>query len=297
MKGVYTALITPFKNGEVDYEGLRQNIKFQINNGVRGILPLGTTGETPTLTRDEQDQIIKVSVDEARGKVKVMIGTGTNSTKTTIENTQRAQQLGADIALVVTPYYNKPTQEGIFLHFKAVAESVPLPILVYNIAGRTGKNIETATLKRIAQIPNVIGVKEASGNINQMGDVISTIAAQQDFSVMSGDDGLTLPLMSLGGQGVVSVVSNLVPQDVVDMVNAGLQGDFKKAREIHYRLLPLFKGAFIETNPMPIKKAMELQEMPSGGCRLPLCEMQPENIEKLKQILKNMRLLEETWQS
>ncbi|MBN2423027.1 4-hydroxy-tetrahydrodipicolinate synthase [Candidatus Woesearchaeota archaeon] len=292
IKGTYTALITPFKNGELDLEGLRQNIRHQIKEGISGILPLGTTGETPTLSRKEQDEIIKASVEEAHGKVPVMVGTGSNCTHHTIENTKRAKELGADIVLVVTPYYNKPTQEGIFRHFKAVVNAVDIPLVVYNIQGRTGKNIETSTLIRIAQLRNIIGVKEASGNINQMGDVIQQISSKhKSFNVMSGDDSLTLPLIALGGKGVVSVVSNLLPGKVSAMVNAGLEGDFERARELHYELLPLFKGAFIETNPIPIKEAMNMCGMAAGDYRMPMCEMLPENKEKLKKILEEMGLL------
>ena len=292
IKGVITALITPFtQSGEVDYEGLRANIRFQIEQGVSGILPLGTTGETPTLTREEQDEIIKISVEEAKGKVLVMVGTGTNSTKTTIKYTQRAQELGADMALVVTPYYNKPTQEGIYQHFKAVTQSVSLPVMIYNIQGRTGKNIETSTMQRIAALPNVVSVKEASGDVNQMGDVLSSIA-NDSFTVMSGDDGLTLPLLSLGGMGVVSVVSNLVPGKVVEMVNSGLSGNFTKARELHLELLPLFKGAFIESNPQPIKYLMARAGMAAGPCRLPLMELSVGNKPLLDDLLRKMELLQ-----
>ncbi len=255
IKGTYTAMVTPFtREEEVDYEGFRKNIRFQIKNGVDGILPLGTTGESPTLTHEEKQGIIKTSVEEAKGKIKIMVGTGSYSTKQTIENTREAKELGADMALVVTPYYNKPTQEGVYRHFKAVNDTVDIPVIVYNIEGRTGKNVETSTMKRLSKLRNIIGVKEASGNVNQMGDVLDVICSQKkDFYVMSGDDGLTLPLMALGGKGVISVVSNLVPGKVCEMVNAALEMDFEKARKLHFELLPLFKGAFIVTNPVPIK--------------------------------------------
>ncbi len=292
-KGTYTALITPFKNDEVDYEGLKQNILFQIGQGIEGIVPLGTTAETPTLSEEEQERIIKLSVETAKGKVKIMVGTGSNSTKHTIEKTLRAKELGADAALIVTPYYNKPTQEGIFLHFKAVSEAVHIPIVVYNIQGRSGVNIETATLERIAKLRGIIGVKEASGNLNQMMDVITKIqtASNPHFNVLSGDDGITVPLIAMGGRGVVSVVSNLVPGKIVEMVNAALKGDIQSARKMHYELLPLFQTAFIETNPIPIKEAMNLCKMAAGNCRLPLCEMKAENKEKLKRVLQDMKLI------
>ncbi len=292
LKGTYTALVTPFKDGEVDYEGLKENIRYQIKEGITGILVLGTTGETPTLTDKEKEEIIRVAVAEAKGKVKVMVGTGTNSTEHSIENTRLAKKLGADCVLIVTPYYNKPTNEGIFRHFKAVNDAVDIPIVVYNIQGRTGRNIETPVLQRISELKNVIGVKEASGSIDQMGEVVNQIAMKNPrFSVMSGDDSMTLPLIAVGGKGVISVVSNLVPGRLVEMVNAGLEGDFEKARALHHELLPFFKGAFIETNPIPIKEAMNLCGMAAGGYRLPMCEMMSQNKEKLKSILAGMGLL------
>lgn len=295
-KGTYTALITPFKNDEVDYEGLKKNILFQIQEGVEGIVPLGTTGETPTLSENEQEIIIKLAVEVAKGKVKIMVGTGSNSTKHTIEKTQRAKELGADAVLIVTPYYNKPTQEGIFQHFKAVSDAVDIPIVAYNIPGRSGVNIETTTLGRIAKLHGIIGVKEASGNLNQMMDVIRTIqtnsqTSHQQFNVLSGDDAITVPLISIGGRGVVSVVSNLVPGKIVAMVNAMLEGDIALARKMHYELLPLFQTAFVETNPIPIKEAMNMCSMAAGNCRLPLCDMKPENREKLKKVLHDMKMI------
>jgi 4-hydroxy-tetrahydrodipicolinate synthase len=291
-KGVFTALITPFCDGELDSEGLRQNIRHQIHGGVDGILALGTTGEAPTLTADEKKCVIEISIEEAKGKVPVMVGTGSYSTKVTIESTQQAKDMGANAALIVTPYYNKPTQEGLFQHFEAVSHSVDIPIVVYNIQGRTGQNIETKTLKRIASLPNVIGVKEASGNIQQVGDVYATLAKDsQDFVLYSGDDALTIPLMALGGHGVISVLSNLLPNEVVTMTRFAAAGDFASARKIHYRLLPLLRVLFIETNPTPIKEAMALCGLAAGGTRLPLCSMLPENLEILKSVLCDLQLL------
>ena len=293
LKGTYTALITPFKTDGVDYDGLRQLINFQIENEIDGLLLLGTTGEAPTLTWEEQEEVLKVAVEEIAGRVPLMVGTGTNATQKTIDNTKKAKRLGADIALVVTPYYNKPTDEGIYRHFKAITENVDIPVVVYNIQGRTSKNIETATLKRISELNNIIGVKEASGNINQMMDVINTIVKSNPrFSVMCGDDALTLPLISLGGRGIISVVSNVIPNRVVHMVNAALRGDFEMARKIHFDILPLVKGMFIETNPIPVKTAMNMLSMPSGIVRLPLYEMSDENSAKLRNIMMNMNLIE-----
>lgn len=290
-RGVTTALITPFlPDQSVDYDGLRRNVHHQIEKGVQGLLPLGTTGETPTLCEDEKERIVQTVLQEAHASgtgVRVMQGVGTNSTRKTIENAIQAQAWGVDALLVVTPYYNKPTQEGIYQHFRAVNEAVDLPIVVYNIKGRTGVNIETQTMKRIAGLENVIGVKEASGDINQMMDVIDQIP---ELAVYSGDDSMTLPLMGLGGQGVISVVSNLLPGEMVRMVTCALDGDFQAARQLHFELLPIFRAAFIETNPGPIKYAMDCIGMAAGPLRLPLVEMRPENKARLDAVL-------ERWQS
>jgi 4-hydroxy-tetrahydrodipicolinate synthase len=283
LQGAFTALITPMHaDGSVDYEGFRRLVRFQLESGISGILPLGTTGETPTLEEGEEDQLIDIAISEARGKVPVIVGAGSNCTKDAVKYVKRAKQKGADYALVVTPYYNKPTDEGIFLHFKACSE-VGLPILIYNIAGRTGKNISTSLLARIAELPNIAGVKEASGDVGQMMDVIDQIARKKPgFTVLSGDDALTVPLCSLGGDGVISVVSNAAPAEVTAMTKAALSGDYGKAMEMHYRLLPLFRAAFIETNPIPIKAVMNMKGLPGGTLRLPMCPLMPENEAKLK---------------
>lgn len=286
LRGTITAMVTPFINGELDEEGFASNVNYQIEQGVSGILPLGTTGEASTLSSSEQGRIITIAVEKAQGRVPVWIGTGSYCTRQTIEKTKRAKDLGADIALIVTPYYNRPTQEGIFRHFEAITAAVEIPIVVYNIPGRCSTNIETATLRRIADLPNVVGVKEASGNINQASDMIYTIAENHpNFSVLSGDDALTLPMMALGAVGVVSVVSNLMPARIVALVEAIERGDYELARTLHYQLLPFYKAAFIETNPIPIKTAMQLCGMPSGECRLPLSPMAPENVEILRSLV------------
>lgn len=285
IKGLYTVAITPFdENGQLDEQGLRENLRFQIANRVDGIVLLGTTGEAPTLSADEQARIIRIGAEEVKGKAVLMVGTGSYSTAEAIENTAIAKKLGADAALVVTPYYNKPTQEGLYRHFQAIAENVDLPICVYNIQGRTGVNLQTETLSRLAKIPQIVSVKEASGNVSQMMDVIQQVA-HSGFTVMCGDDALTLPLMALGGHGILSVVSNLVPEPVRKLVEACTKGDFANARLLHYQLLPFFKAAFIETNPSPIKAAMEASGMAAGACRLPLCDLMPENFEKLCEII------------
>lgn len=276
-KGAYTALITPMTEaGEVDYEGFRKNVHNQIAHGIDGLVPLGTTAETPTLDEKaggEEDRLIDIVMSEVRAagrKVPVILGAGSNNTRDAIAYAERAGKAGADAALVVTPYYNKPTQEGIFRHFEAVSR-VGVPIVVYNIKGRTGVNIETDTLVRIAQLPLVVGVKEASGSIAQMMDVIAKVKSMRpEFAVLSGDDALTLPLLSLGGDGVVSVVTNLAVEPVRDMVHYALDGDYKKAREAHYRLLPMFHAAFVDGNPASIKCAMNMKGIPAGAVRLPL---------------------------
>lgn len=283
-QGSMTAMVTPMKeDGQVDYEGLRQNTEFQIENGTAGLVPLGTTGESPTIHDDEREKIIKAVVEAANGRVPVIVGTGTNSTEKTIKYTRQAKALGADAALIVSPYYNKPTQEGLYQHFSAVATSVDLPIIVYNIQGRTGVNIDTATLKRMAEHKHIVAVKEASGNIAQMMDVLDQLP--DEFTVLSGDDNMTLPLMMLGGKGVISVVSNLLPDKVSQMVQYALEGDFESARQVHFELLPIFKAAFIETNPIPIKAAMNMAGLPAGPARLPLCRMMPQNEERLRAVV------------
>jgi 4-hydroxy-tetrahydrodipicolinate synthase len=281
-------MITPFLNdGSVDYNGLRKNTRHQLRNGVTGLLPLGTTGETPTLSADEMEQIVKVVVEEAKQgerKTAVLVGVGTNSTKKTIKNAERAQAWGADALLVVTPYYNKPTQEGIVAHFTAVCNAVDLPVVVYNIKGRTGTNIETNTLKRIVdENESIIAVKEASGDIHQMVDVLAAIP---EIAVYSGDDGMTFPLTCLGGQGVISVVSNLLPGLVVEMVSECLAGNLARARQLHFRLLPIFKAAFIETNPAPIKYAMSQMSLAAGPLRLPLVEIREASKKVVDSVLK-----------
>src|SRR3989344_3823832 len=283
-KGCMTAMITPFDQKEqVDYDGLEEITKFQIKNGISGLVPLGTTGESPTITEEERKQIIKFVIDEA-GKTPVIPGTGNNSTEKTIKQSKEAEKLGADAVLIVSPYYNKPSQEGLFKHFKAVDDAINIPIIIYNIQSRTGVNIETPTLARMAKLKNIAGVKEASGSMAQMMDVINQLP--EDFTVLSGDDNMTLPLIAVGGRGVISVVSNLFPKLVSDMTNYALKGENEKARKLNYKLLPIFKAAFIETNPAPIKTAMRWAGMPAGHCRLPLCNMLPENEEKLKNVLK-----------
>lgn len=290
IEGMFSVLITPFfDDGSLNIEGFKQNLHFQLQHNVDGIVVLGTTGEAPTITEKEKELIIKTAREIVPDHTMLMVGTGYYSTQTTIHATKVAKDLGADAALIVTPYYNKPTQEGIYRHFQAITSNVDIPIMLYNHQGRTGQNIQTDTLKRIASLPNIVGVKEASGNITQMMDVIEQLRkVNPNFSVMSGDDMLTLSLMAHGGDGILSVISNLVPGMVKTLVDAAQVGDYTEARRIHFELLPLIRDAFIETNPIPIKYLMELHGMAAGPCRLPLCEPTPQNQAKLKALLNSL---------
>ena len=291
--GAFTALITPMKeSGEVDYDGFRRLIQFQITEGIDGIVPLGTTGENPTLDEDEEDKLIEIAVKEASGKIPVIVGAGSNDTKHMVSYVERAKKMGADAALVVTPYYNKPNDDGLLRHFEAAA-SVGIPIIVYNIASRTGRNIPTPLMKEIAKIPNIAGVKESSGDLNQMGDVIREIAMPRKaeggkFWVLSGDDPLTLALTSMGGDGVISVISNLLPAKVKALVKSAFEGNYEKARELHYELIPFIKAAFIETNPVPIKQAMKWAGLPAGPARLPLGKLAPASEAILKKAMTDL---------
>lgn len=289
-KGSIVAIVTPFRNNKIDEKKLGDLIEFQIKNGSSGIVPCGTTGESATLSFEEHERVIEITIEQARKRVPVIAGTGSNSTEEAIRLTKQAASSGADASLQVSPYYNRPTQKGLYEHFKAVAQSVDIPIILYNIAGRTGVNIEPETIARLANdCKNIVGVKEASGNLEQMSRVISL--CPKDFELISGDDGLTLPVLSIGGAGIISVVANIVPRDVSDMVEAFEKGDVKKARILHYKLLPLVKAMFIETNPIPVKTAMGLLGMCEPDLRLPMCAMLSENLDKLKKALKDYGLL------
>jgi len=288
LNGVYTALITPFNNqGQLDEEGLRHLIRLQIKAGINGIAPIGSTGEAPTLSKGETKRIITIAREETPQHTCLMVGTGTYSTSQAIENTLQAQELGADMALLVVPYYNKPTQEGLYQHFKAIAEAASIPLVLYNNPTRTGQNIETETLKRLMEIPSIIGIKEASGNISQISETIEIVRERRpEFRVVSGDDGLTLPLMVLGGNGVISVLSNLLPQEVKILVEAAASKNFELAKEKHFELMPLIHAIFLETNPIPIKAALAFSGLPAGNCRLPLYPMSQKNAVKLQQALE-----------
>ncbi len=289
--GAITALVTPFqKDGKVDVSNLKKLVRFQIKNHINGIVPCGTTGEATTMDVDEYRLVIETVVNETKGKVPIIAGAGSNDTHKAIKLSQIAKEAGADALLHVTPYYNKPTPAGLVAHFKAIADSTKLPIILYNVPGRTGSNVMPATILKIAkEVPGVVGVKEASGSITQMMDIIK--GASSDFCVLSGDDSMTFPLMALGGVGIISVASNEVPQAMVDLTQAALAGNWEKARKLHYKWLDLMNINFIEANPIPVKTALTLMGMIEEVFRLPLVSMEEKNKEKLKEVLKLHQLI------
>ncbi len=289
-KGSIVAIATPFKNGRIDETALKKLVEFQIKNGTSGIVPCGTTGESPTLSTAEHEWVIELCIKFVNKRIPIIAGTGSNSTEEAVSLTKHAAQAGADGALIVSPYYNKPTQKGLYLHFKEIAHNVDIPIILYNIAGRTGVNIEPATIAKLANdCKNIIGVKEASGSLEQMA-VIKNLCGDR-FLLFSGDDALTLPVLSIGGLGVISVLANIVPREVADLIHSFENGDIKKAQKIHNKLLPLVKAVFLETNPIPVKTAMGLMGLCMGDLRLPLCSMSDENLDKLKKALREYGLL------
>jgi 4-hydroxy-tetrahydrodipicolinate synthase len=288
-QGSMVAMVTPFRNGAIDEAKVRELVEFHITNGTDVIIPCGTTGESPTLSHDEHRRLIDVVVAAASKRITIVAGTGSNSTAEAIGLTKHAERAGVDGVLLVNPYYNKPTQEGLYQHFRAVAESSSLPVIVYNIQSRTAVNIETATMGRLVRdCPTIVGVKEASGSLDQMSQVI--MECGPDFSVLSGDDNITLPLLAIGGRGVVSVIANILPRETSDMVHAALDGDWKRARELHFKLFPLARASFIETNPIPIKEAMAMAGMLEPEFRLPMCRMGDANREKLRGVLRQYGL-------
>lgn len=287
--GAIVAIVTPFKDGRVDEEALRKLIEEQIDAGTDGIAPCGTTGESTTLSHVEHDRVIEITVDAVNKRVPVIAGTGSNSTAEALRLTRHAWEAGADGALIVCPYYNRPTQEGLYHHYRTIAEAVPIPVIIYNIAGRTGVNMQTETLARLAKFKNIVGVKEASGSLKQMSDVIEFCGP--DFDVLSGDDIFTLALMAIGGKGVISVISNVVPADMAGMVDAFTAGDLQKARALHYKMSPLIDALFIETNPIPVKTAMAMMGKIDPELRLPLCRMAEKNEAVLKKAMQQYGLI------
>ncbi|HWF84613.1 MAG TPA: 4-hydroxy-tetrahydrodipicolinate synthase [Vicinamibacterales bacterium] len=287
--GVGTALVTPFtRSGEVDEAAVRRLGRRQIDAGIHFLVPCGTTGENPTLSLAERLRIVEILVDEAAGKVPVLAGAGGYNTKEVIHLAHEMHKAGAHGLLSVTPYYNKPTPDGLFEHYRAIAESTPLPIIVYNVPGRTGVNVDVPTLVRLSAIPNIVGVKEASGNVTQMCEVCR--AVPPDFIVLSGDDALTLPLMAVGGRGIISVASNEIPAEMVQMVEAAERGDFAAARVIHARMLPLMMINFVEANPVPVKAAMAAMGLVDEVYRLPMVSPRAESREKILRVLNDLKL-------
>lgn len=288
-EGVAPALVTPFTTDDgVDEEGLRGNIEFVIKNGVSGIVPAGCTGEAATLSFQEQKRVIEIAVDASA--VPVIAGTGSNNTKEAIELTKYAEDAGVAAAMLISPYYNKPTDSGFIKHYEAVANSCDIPILLYNVPSRTGRNMGARVVAELAKIENIVGIKEASGDIYQISQIIR-LTQDHNFTVFSGDDGMTLPILSLGGKGVISVAANIIPKQVDDMTSAFFKGDIDAARRIHHNIFPLMRALFLETNPIPVKCAMNWMGLAAGGLRLPLTPMSKENAAKLRHTLKSLELL------
>jgi 4-hydroxy-tetrahydrodipicolinate synthase len=289
--GTGTALVTPFRtDGSLDEIALRSLVQRQIDAGINFLVPCGTTGESPTLTHAEHLRVVELTLEIAKGKVPVLAGAGGYNTAEVISLANELQKLGADGILSVTPYYNKPTQEGLFQHFKAIASAVNLPIILYSVQGRTGVNIEPSTVLRLSQIPNIVGIKEASGNISQMGAILNLVPT--DFLVLSGDDSLTLPLISLGGRGLISVASNEIPAEMTRLVQSALSGDFAEARRLHFQYLSLMDINFIESNPIPVKAALAEMGLLQHVWRLPLVSPKPENLARIRAVLESLNLTE-----
>lgn len=289
LEGTFVALVTPFKNGKINEEKIRELVRFHVENGTDGIVPCGTTGESPALSDDEKNRVIEIVIEEAKGKAKVVAGTGTNNTDKTIKATRRAKEMGADAALVITPYYNKPTQEGLFRHFEAVVKAVDLPVMIYNVPGRTSVNMLPTTVERLAQFDQIVAIKEASGDLDQVSEVVNRCG--EHVQVLSGDDSLFLPILAVGGVGVVSVVANLVPKDLKAEFSAYKNGNWNEIQKWHHKLFPLCRAMFYETNPIPVKTAMNLIGKEVGELRLPLAPMAEANRQRLVDALKTYGLL------
>jgi 4-hydroxy-tetrahydrodipicolinate synthase len=288
-RGAMVAIVTPFKNNQIDENALRELIEFQIANGTDAIVPCGTTGESATLTHEEHDRVIEITIEAVKKRVPVIAGTGSNNTTEALRLTKHAYEAGADGVLIVCPYYNRPTQEGLFQHFKTIAESVPVPIIPYNIPGRTGVNMMPEMVAKLSKIKNIVGIKEASGSVKQMSDVISL--CDKDFSVLSGDDIFTLPLLAMGGAGVISVISNVAPADMAGLIDAFFANDMGKAKALHHKMSPLIDALFLEVNPIPVKAALALMGRINCEYRLPLCEMSEQNYGKLKKVMTDYGLI------
>jgi len=290
LRGAFTALVTPFKNGGIDEEKYRELIEWQIKEGIDGLVPCGTTGESATLSHDEHEAVIRICIDQAKGRVPVIAGAGSNNTTEAVSLARFAKEAGADAILLITPYYNKPTQDGLFAHFKAINDAVAIPTVVYNVPGRTGVNINPSTMARLyKELNNVIGIKEATANLIQVSDMLEQCGS--DLILLSGDDFTVLPTLAIGGSGVISVVSNIAPKDMAGLCSAYFEGDMKKAQELHYKLAPLCRACFFETNPVPVKTALGRMGMLDPTPRLPLVPLQDANNSKLEAALKDYRLI------
>ena len=287
--GSLVAIVTPFRKGRVDEQALGDLIEFHISKGTNGIVPCGTTGESATLSQEEHEQVVAFTVEAVNHRVPVIAGTGSNSTEEAIVFTKHAKQAGSDAALLITPYYNKPTQEGLFQHYSTIAKAVELPLILYNIPGRTCVNMLPTTVARLAKISSIIGIKEGSGSLQQVSDIIQQCGDR--VTVLSGDDPLTLPMMAIGAKGVITVTANIVPADMAAMVQAALEGHMDRAKALHYKMAPLFTALFYETNPIPVKEALAMMNKIDGELRLPLSPMAPDNRERLRQVMKDYGLL------
>jgi len=288
-KGAITAIVTPFKNGQFDETAYRELIEFQVKSGIHGIVPCGTTGESPTLSHDEHKRVVETCIDQVKKRVVVIAGSGSNNTAEALELTKHAQAAGADAALMITPYYNKPTQEGLYQHYKTVASQTKIPIVVYNVPGRTSVNLLPETVARLAELPNIVGLKDATGDLKQGCKTLELCGDK--ITVLSGDDFTTFPLLCVGGMGVISVVSNVAPADMAGMCNAFFKGDLAKARELHYKMWPLMEAMFFETNPTPAKTALRMMGKITGEIRQPLWTMSAANEDKLRQVIQKYGLI------
>ncbi len=289
LKGAIVAIVTPFKNGRLDEEAYRELIEFQIEGGTNGIVPCGTTGESATLSHGEHKRVVELCIDQVKKRIPVIAGTGSNNTAEALELTRHAQQAGADYALMITPYYNKPTQEGLYQHFKTITGATRIPIVVYNVPTRTSFNLLPETMARLADLPNIVGIKEATGDLKQCSKVLELCGDK--ITVLSGDDFTVLPLLAVGGQGVISVVSNVAPGDMAGMCNAFFGGDWATARKLHFKMWPLMEAMFLETNPAPAKTALKMMGKITGEVRQPLCPLSPQNEARLRQVLKDYGLI------
>jgi len=289
LQGAITAIVTPFRNGQIDEEAYRELIEFQIEGGIHGIVPCGTTGESATLSHAEHKRVVEICIDQVKKRVPVVAGTGSNNTAEALELTQHAEAAGADYALMITPYYNKPTQEGLYQHFRTIARQTRIPIVMYNVPSRTSVNLLPETVARLMEFPNIVGIKEATGDLKQCAKIVELCGDR--ITLLSGDDFTVLPLLAIGGKGVISVVSNVAPGDMAGLCTAFFKGDLERARQLHYKMWPLMEAMFYETNPAPAKTALKMMGKITGEVRQPLCPLSAANEEKLRQVLQKYGLI------